>query len=107
MTPTWFIVGTAVSTVVDAVALLLAGFESAFVVVTVAVLTIEPAAVGRTTIVALPAAPELRSTGAQVTTPPDAEQPALADTNVTPLARRLVRVTPVAVAGPPLEAVIV
>lgn len=107
MMPTSFMVGTAGSTVVPVVALLLAGFESVVVVVTLAMLLMAPATVGRTTIVAVPDAPELRVMGAQVTTLPEAEQPGLADTNVTPLGRELVRMTPVAVDGPLFSAVMV
>jgi len=101
-----FVVGTPATTVVVAVTLLLPEFGSALVELTVAVLLNVPAVLGRTTIATLALAPELRSIGWHVTTPPDCVHPAwLEDTNVTPLGSESVATTPVAGPGPLVVAV--
>src|SRR5205807_2369298 len=94
-------------TVVLAVAVLLSGFGSASVPLTLAVLVSVPAAVGWTTIVTVALAPLARFPRLHVTVlvPEQLPWPAEADTKVTPLGSVSLTVTPVAPEGPLLMAV--
>src|SRR5438270_447345 len=90
-------------TVVSSLAVLLSGFRSVSLAVTLAVLVMVPVVVGWTTIVTVAAAPPNMPPRLAVTTPPDwLTDPWLvvAETNVTPAGRESVATTPVASLGP-------
>src|SRR5947207_2867959 len=98
--------GTPTEVVADAV--LLAGFGSASLPLTVAELVMLPAVAGEVTVMVIVAlAPEARLPTEQVTVPAEFAHPVLAETKVTPTGRVSVTVTPVAGLGPLLVAVTV
>src|SRR5262249_59313039 len=91
------------ATCVVADAVLFAVLGSVGLPETVAELVIVPAVLGAvTTIVRVTVAPPARFPIVQVTVPEAFVQPEPADTNVTPVGRVSVTVTPVASLGPPL-----
>src|SRR5262249_6882805 len=92
----------AAATVVVADAVLLAAFGSVWSPDSVAVFVVVPAVVGAvTTIVRVADAPLARMPIVHVTLPEPFVQPVEAVTNVTPVGRLSVMVTPVALPGPP------